>query len=165
MRRCALGEAAAAGDRARGEAFALLAAGFVVWTGITILWSVLPDRSWDYFNRGLAYFVFAVLGAFVGSLVAPRVVAWMLGGLVALTCVWALAGKVVPALYGDYGRLARLRSPVGYWNALALVTVFGIPIALWAATRRHGGRCVRARSWGCTCSCSRCCSRTRAGGS
>jgi O-antigen ligase len=38
-------------------------------------------------------------------------------------------------LYDDYGRLARLRSPVGYWNALALVAAFGIPIALWAATR------------------------------
>ena len=125
-----------------GVAFALLAAGFLVWTGVTILWSILPDRSWDYFNRGLSYLVFAVLGAFVGSLLAPRFVAWTLGGLVALTCVWALAGKVVPALYGDYGRLARLRSPVGYWNALALVAVFGIPIALWAATR--GRRPVRA---------------------
>ena len=49
-----------------GVAFALLAAGFLVWTGITILWSILPDRSWDYFNRGLTYLVFAVLGAFVG---------------------------------------------------------------------------------------------------
>ena len=125
-----------------GVAFALLATGFLVWTGVTILWSVLPDRSWDYFNRGLAYLVFAVLGAFAGSIVAPRVVAWLLGGLVALTCLWALAGKVVPALYGDYGRLARLRSPVGYWNALALVAVFAIPIALWAATR--GKRPVRA---------------------
>ena len=67
----ALGEAATSGDGREGAAFALLAAGFLVWTGITILWSILPDRSWDYFNRGLTYLVFAVLGAFVGSLVAP----------------------------------------------------------------------------------------------
>jgi hypothetical protein len=120
-----------------GVAFGLLSAGFLTWTGVTILWSILPDRSWDYFNRGLAYLMFAVIGAFVGSVVAPRLVAWTVGGLVAVTCFWALAGKAVPALYDDYGRLARLRSPVGYWNALALVAVFGIPVALWAATRHR----------------------------
>ena len=46
--------------------------------------------------------------------------------------------------YGDYGRLARLRSPVGYWNALALVVVFGLPTALWAATRARHSRVVKA---------------------
>ena len=115
---------------------------FVVWNGMTILWSSAPDRSWGYFNRGLVYFAFGVLGSFVGAAVAPRVVAWLVGGLVTVTCLWALAGKAVPALYDDYGRLARLRSPVGYWNALALVAAFGLPIALWAATR-HSRR-VRA---------------------
>jgi O-antigen ligase len=50
----------------------------------------------------------------------------------------------VPALYEDYGRLARLRSPVGYWNALALVVAFGVPIALWAATRPRHVRLLRA---------------------
>jgi hypothetical protein len=111
---------------------------------VTVLWSALPDRSWDYFNRGLAYFAFAVVGAFAGSALSTRVGAWLLGGLVAVTCLWALAGKAVPALYDDYGRLARLRSPVGYWNALALVMVFGVPIALWAASSWRHSRGVRA---------------------
>ena len=119
-----------------------LAAAFVVWNAVTILWSSAPDRSWGYFNRGLVYLAFGVVGAFVGSAVAPRIVAWLVGGLVTATCLWALAGKAIPALYEDYGRLARLRSPVGYWNALALVAALGIPIALWAATR-HSRR-VRA---------------------
>ena len=127
-----------------GIAFALLGGGFAVWTGLTVVWSVLPDRSWDYFNRGLAYFAFAVVGAFAGSVLSTRVGAWLLGGLVVVTCLWALAGKAVPALYEDYGRLARLRSPVGYWNALALVMVFGLPIALWAASSRRHSRVVRA---------------------
>jgi O-Antigen ligase len=129
-----------------GIAFAALGGGFAVWTGVTILWSVLPDRSWDYFNRGLAYFAFAVVGAFAGSALSTRVGAWLLGLLVGVTCLWALAGKAVPALYEDYGRLARLRSPVGYWNALALVLVFGLPIALWAASSRRHPRVVRAGS-------------------
>ena len=127
-----------------GIAFALLGGGFAVWTGLTVVWSVLPDRSWDYFNRGLAYFAFAVVGAFAGSVLSTRVGAWLLGGLVVVTCLWALAGKAVPALYEDYGRLARLRSPVGYWNALALVMVFGLPIALWAASSRRHSQFVRA---------------------
>jgi len=127
-----------------GLAFAGLAASFVVWNGLSILWSAAPDRSWDYFNRGLVYLSFAVVGAFVGSAVAPRFLAWLVGGLVSAACLWALAGKAVPALYEDYGRFARLRSPVGYWNALALVAVFGLPLALWAATRPGHARVVRA---------------------
>ncbi len=127
-----------------GIAFAVLGGGFAVWSGVTILWSVLPDRSWDYFNRGLAYFAFAVVGAFAGSALSTRVGAWLIGALVGVTALWALAGKAVPALYEDYGRLARLRSPVGYWNALALVMVFGLPIALWAASSRRHPRVVRA---------------------
>ncbi len=127
-----------------GIAFAVLGGGFAAWAGVTILWSVLPDRSWDYFNRGLAYFAFAVVGAFAGSALSIRLGAWLIGALVGVTCLWALAGKAVPALYEDYGRLARLRSPVGYWNALALVLVFGLPIALWAASSRRHPRVVRA---------------------
>ena len=127
-----------------GVVFAGLVAGFVAWNGISIIWSAAPDRSWSYFNRGLIYIAFAVVGAFVGSALSVRVVAWLVGGLVAVTCFWALAGKVVPDLYDDYGRFARLRSPVGYWNALALVAVFGMPVALWAATRRGHSRAVRA---------------------
>lgn len=127
-----------------GVAFACLAVGFVAWNAVTILWSAAPDRSWEYFNRGLVYLAFAVVGAFVGSAVAPRIVVWLLGGLIGATCLWALAEKAVPALYGDYGRLARLRSPVGYWNALALVVVFGLSTALWAATRPRHSRRVKA---------------------
>ncbi|HMI99723.1 MAG TPA: O-antigen ligase family protein [Gaiellaceae bacterium] len=127
-----------------GLAFACLAGGFVAWNGVTILWSAAPDRSWEYFNRGLVYLAFAVVGAFVGSAVAPRSVVWVVGGLIGATSLWALLEKAVPALYGDYGRLARLRSPVGYWNALALVVVFGLAPALWAATRPRSSRGVKA---------------------
>lgn len=35
-------------------ALSLLAA-FVTWNGVSVLWSIEPDRSWDYFNRGLVY--------------------------------------------------------------------------------------------------------------
>src|SRR5262249_38073039 len=48
---------------------------------------------------------------------------------------WSLAGKVFPWLYEDYGRIARLRGPIGYWNALALLAAIALPIGLWLATR------------------------------
>jgi tetratricopeptide (TPR) repeat protein len=127
-----------------GLACAGLATGFITWNGVTILWSSAPDRSWSYFNRGLAYLAFGIVGAFLGSVVAPRMVTWLFGGLIAATCLWALAEKAVPALYEDYGRFARLRSPVGYWNALAVVAVFGLPSALWAATCPRHSRRIRA---------------------
>ena len=130
---------------ARGRV-ALLATAFVVWNGLTILWSVAPDRSWDYFNRGLVYLAFARRRAVRSASAprAPRLAAWLLGGLVARPC------RLGPGRQGDAGVCTATTggwrgcaSPVGYWNALALVAVFGLPLALWAATRRHS-RPVRA---------------------
>ena len=129
-----------------GLLFVGLLAGFVVWNGISIAWSAAPDRSWNYFNRGLAYLAFAVLGLAVGAAIrrAPRTVALGLAALIGGACVWALAGKVIPALYEDYGRFARLRSPIGYWNGLALVAALGLPLGLWIASRREHDRRLRA---------------------
>jgi O-antigen ligase/polysaccharide polymerase Wzy-like membrane protein len=129
-----------------GLLFVGLLAGFVVWNGISIAWSAAPDRSWNYFNRGLAYLAFALLGLAVGAALrrAPRTVALGLAALIGGACLWALAGKVIPALYDDYGRFARLRSPVGYWNALALLAAIGLPLGLWIASRREHDRRLRA---------------------
>jgi O-antigen ligase len=113
--------------------FAGLAA-FVVWQGLSIAWSIEPSRSWDYTNRGLVYFAFAAVGALVAFVPLRRfaeVAAVLLGALFA----WALAAKVVPGLYSDYGRLARLRYPVGYWNELALLAAASVPLGLWAVRR------------------------------
>jgi hypothetical protein len=43
-------------------------------------------------------------------------------------------------LYSDYGRLARLRYPVGYWNELALLAAASVPLGLWLVgqARRAG---------------------------
>ena len=54
--------------------------------------------------------------------------------------VWALAAKVIPGLYPDYGRLARLRYPVEYWNELALLGAASVPLGLWAVGPRHDRR-------------------------
>src|SRR5205085_4164524 len=120
-----------------GCLFVACYAGLVLWQGFSILWSVQPDRSWEYVNRGLAYLAFLAIGAFLATLTSRRAVATGLAAMLALVLGYALLGKVVPALYPDYGRLARLRSPVGYWNALALLGDMALVLGLWRATRRR----------------------------
>jgi tetratricopeptide (TPR) repeat protein len=122
-----------------GAACAACIAGLVVWQGISILWSLQPDRSWDYVNRGLVYLAFLALGMFVGALVpqATRAVAAGLAVLLAAVLGYALLAKGIPALYPDYGRVARLRSPIGFWNALALLGDLALVLGLWRAAQRH----------------------------
>jgi hypothetical protein len=123
----------------------VLLVAFVVWCGLSILWSIEPDRSWEYFNRGLVYVGFAVMGLAVGSFVtrAARWWAWILAVVVALALAWGLLGKAVPWVGGS-GRVARLSSPVDYWNGLGLLFDFGLPLALWLAARREHPHWVRA---------------------
>jgi hypothetical protein len=122
-----------------GAVFFCALAAFVVWQGVSIAWSIQPSRSWDYTNRGLVYFAFAAVGAVVSSAPLRRfaaVACVLLGALF----VWALAAKVIPGLYPDYERLARLRYPLGYWNELALLAAASVPFGLWALGPRHDRR-------------------------
>jgi tetratricopeptide (TPR) repeat protein len=129
---------------------ALLAA-FAVWTGLTILWSVLPDRSWIELNRGLAYVVALMLGIAVGSSL-PDALGRVIGGMaivVAPIALYALGGKTLPGLHVWFldldhaGGVTRLRAPLEYWNALALITVFGLFATLRMAA--DPARATRAR--------------------
>jgi O-Antigen ligase len=145
----AAGTAVAAGwwpvlEREAWIALALFV-GFVVWSGLSILWSIEPDRSWDYMNRGLVYLAFAVVGLAVGTFVRPaaRLWAWVLAALVALALGWALLGKAIPWIGGS-GRVARLSSPVDYWNGLGLLFDFGLPFGVWFAARRDHPHWLRA---------------------
>jgi hypothetical protein len=122
-----------------GSVFFCALAAFVVWQGVSIAWSIQPSRSWDYTNRGLVYFAFAAVGALVASAPLRRfaaVACLLLGALF----VWALAAKVIPGIYPDYERLARLRYPLGYWNELALLAAASVPFGLWAVGPRHDRR-------------------------
>src|SRR5437867_7237465 len=117
-----------------GLLFFLAFGAFVVWQGLSIAWSIQPSRSWDYTNRGLVYFAFAAVGALVASVPTRRLAA-VAAALLGALFLWALAAKVVPGLHSDYGRLARLRYPVGYWNELALLAAASVPLGLWLLRR------------------------------
>jgi len=119
---------------------------FVLFNALTIRWSVAPDRSWAYANRAFAYLMFALVGLLgAGVLRRPmRLTAAVLALAIAAAVAWALAGKIVPSLFPDGARIARLRAPVGYWNALALLCVLGLPLGLWPASSAKLQRTLRA---------------------
>lgn len=117
------------------EGPALLAL-FGVWCGISVAWSWLPDRSWDYANRGLLYA--ALAGVALWASTRTRGLAVGLAVLLGAVVVWSLLGKVFPPIY-DYGwpEVTRLRGPIGLWNQLALATDYALVLAL--AFRRGAG--------------------------
>jgi O-Antigen ligase len=109
------------------------------WSGLSLAWSVAPDRSWDELNRVLVYAAFALVGLVLAAQLGPRACRGAAGLLVlafGAAVVWALAGKAIPALFDDGGRAARLRDPIGYWNALALAAGALLVLCLWLSTSR-----------------------------
>jgi tetratricopeptide (TPR) repeat protein len=122
-----------------GRAGAVLLGSFVLvvaWLGVTVWWSIVPDRSWDAFNKSAAYVAFLGLGfvlAGVGRVIAARLTASMLAVVLGTALVWALVTKAVPAL-SENERVARLNEPVDHWNALALLADVAIVLGLWLAT-------------------------------
>jgi O-antigen ligase len=113
------------------------------WLALSISWSSLPDRSWDYADRTLVYLLFTLLGLWFAT--RTRELALGFAGLLGAVAVWALAGKVLPVVH-DYGPpgVTRLRAPVGLWNQLALLGAFALPLALW---RRRLAGTLLAYAW------------------
>jgi tetratricopeptide (TPR) repeat protein len=116
--------------------------GLALWCGVTTVWSTSPDRTWSYTNRTVVYAAFALVGLLAGTGLPRSRLAGGAAALLGLLVGFALLAKCIPALYSDYGRVARLRSPLGYWNELALLCDTGVPLALWVAAR---SRQTRAR--------------------
>ncbi|HEY8644944.1 MAG TPA: O-antigen ligase family protein [Gaiellaceae bacterium] len=105
-------------------------AALAAWLALSISWSALPDRSWDYANRTLVYLLLGVLGLWLAG--RTRALALGLMALFGAVIVWSLLGKVLPVVH-DYGppEVGRLSGPIGLWNQLALVAAFALPLALW----------------------------------
>ena len=131
-----------------GRAGSVLLGSFILlvaWLGVTVWWSIVPDRSWDAFNKSVAYVAFLGLGlvlAGAGREIAARLAASMLAIVLGTTLVWALVTKAVPALAKDE-RVARLNEPVDHWNALALLADVAVVLGLWLATTTAHRRVVR----------------------
>jgi hypothetical protein len=122
-------------------------AGFAAWSGLSIAWSISPDQSWLEANRALAYGLVAALALVLGSSLPRAAERVALGYLAIATLValYALGGKLFPwveipgILDLDHAdRFSRLRSPLGYWNALGLACAMAVPIGLRAVVTLTG---------------------------
>lgn len=137
-----------------------LLVGFAAWCALSLLWSVMPDRTWGEVNRAISYVLVLLLAMAAGSsarLAIERVALGVLG-VVVVVAAYAFGGKVLPGVnihplfdLNQTAGIARLRAPLEYWNALALVCVFGVPIAVRLAADRRRGRRTRLAALGATC--------------
>src|SRR6478736_4697352 len=120
-------------DRA-GAVTVAAAVALTLWAGLSIWWSIAGDLSWNWLARGLVYLAFLALGALAGAPAGgARRVAALAALVVGAAIGWALLGVAIPSLFPDGDRIARLREPVGYWNALALLADAALALGLWVA--------------------------------
>jgi hypothetical protein len=112
----------------------------VAVTALSMLWSIVPDVSWQETSRITAYFfVFTAAVASVrlspdGWGVALRGIA-IAGGVI---LGYTLASRVWPGTLADNEIFARLGKPYGYSNAVGLTAAMILPVALWLGARRSG---------------------------
>jgi hypothetical protein len=119
-------------------------AAFAVWSGISVLWSVGPDLTWVSFNLAAFYLaVVAVLGLTSARGLQLRTVAYGYLVVAAAVGVYAFLGKGLPAVVTHAHTYARLDSPVGYWNVLAVMMVMGLAVALAIGGDRKTGAALR----------------------
>jgi O-Antigen ligase len=128
---------------------------FTVLTGLSVVWSVVPDASWQDAGRMLAYSgVFAAAAAL--AWLAPASWRALLGGIVlaaVVVCIYALLTKVLPndmSVSPEANYYARLQEPYGYWNAIGLTAAMGAIGCLWLGARRSGHALLTALSYPAT---------------
>jgi O-antigen ligase len=122
---------------------------FTALSGLSVVWSVQPDLSWQDAGRLLAYS--GVFGASVALVrLAPERWPAILGGLTlaaAVVCGYALATKVFPGMLAPAVTYARLEEPYGYWNAIGLAAAMGAIGCMWLGARRAGHALLSALAY------------------
>lgn len=142
----------AAGVRFHGLWSVGLLLAFTALTGLSVVWSVAPDASWQDAGRMLAY-----SGVFAAAVAAAWLVpaGWraLLGGIVlaaVVVCAYALLTKVLPnalAVGPEANYYARLQEPYGYWNAIGLTAAMGAIGCMWLGGRRAGHALLTALAY------------------
>ena len=111
---------------------------FVAWVGLSVLWSLWPDLSWMAFDLTALYLaVAAVLGLTPVRRLQLLVAAAGFLVVAVAVAVYAFLGKVLPDVVTHAHTYARLDSPIGYWNVLALMMVMGLMVVLALAGDRR----------------------------
>lgn len=113
--------------------------GLVVWSALSIAWSIAPDLSWLASNRTALALVALVLGVTLGARIPQPAAALAAGYCAAATPIllWAIGSRAIADLLSPINDISRLAAPLGHPNGVALLTVLGVPGALLlAGTRR-----------------------------
>jgi hypothetical protein len=146
---------AATGLRAWGLWSVGLLLAFTGLTGLSVVWSVAPDASWQDAGRLLSCSaLFAAAAAL--AWIAPGGWRALLGGIVlaaVVVCAYALLTKVLPddlGLSAEASFYARLQEPYGYWNAIGLTAAMGTIGCLWLGARRAGHALLSALAYPAT---------------
>jgi O-antigen ligase/tetratricopeptide (TPR) repeat protein len=122
---------------------------FTALSGLSVVWSVQPDASWQDAGRLLAYSAVFAAGIALVRL-APDRWAAILGGLTlaaVVVCAYALATKVFPGTLAPNVTYARLEEPYGYWNAIGLTAAMGAIGCMWLGARRAGHALLSALAY------------------
>ena len=110
-------------------------AAFVLWVGLSALWSQSVPGSVREVERDLVYVALAFALAIFGRYLSARGLA--LGVLAGITAVaaYALTTRLFPTHFApmDPTFSYQLSVPLGYWNALGLLSAMGIILALGVA--------------------------------
>lgn len=116
-----------------------LLGGFGLWSALSASWSAAPDESWLAANRTIAYAVVVAVAIVAASNTrdAPQRIAVGIAGAALLVALYALGGKILPGFHlfgldlnpGD--EFARVREPIGYWNAVGILCVMAAPVCIW----------------------------------
>jgi hypothetical protein len=122
---------------------------FAALSGLSVVWSVAPDASWQDAGRLLSYSAVFALAAMLARAVPARWPA-VLGGVVlaaVVVCGYALLTKALPDRLGTDQTYARLQEPFGYWNAIGLTATLGAIGCMWLGARRAGHALIGALAY------------------
>jgi hypothetical protein len=110
---------------------------FAAWTWLSATWSEAAPEAFFEGQRVLVYLGAAALAlVLVRRGTVPQLLGGVLGG-VTLIAAYGLATRLFPNRLGSFDPFAgyRLEAPLGYWNALGILTVIGVLLALGTAAR------------------------------
>ena len=131
---------------------------FALWSGLSLAWTVAGDRTWLELNRAITYALVVLLALAAGSWwrrAADHVAVGYLA-VAMLVALYAVGGKLAPGLHiagvidlNHTSLIPRLRAPLDYWNALALVELLAVPVAVGLAIDRRRSEPVRLSALAC----------------